>query len=991
MQRTVVQSARVRWFCRVAVVLLLLPTTASAQTASGSSFTGAVKDADGGALVGVTVEVESPALIERVRVATTGDRGQYRITDLGPGTYSVTFTLPGFRVVRHEGIQLTANFAATVNAELAIGTIAETVTVTGEGPVVDIHNVTQQRTLSREALDLLPANKNAVGYANLTAAAVMPPNSMDVAGNTGELSVRLSIHGTHQSDQKQLFDGMRFNSMLNTGTSRNFYPNHASVEEVVVETGSGGSGEFSSGGVQLNVVPKDGGNRFSGTFLANYTGDRFQDDNLSSELVDRGVVLNSSIEDIYDLNGALGGPLKRDRLWFYSAIRRWGNTTRGANLFENADLSAWLYSPNLAQPASAVEWYNSANARLTWQAAKAHKISFFWDHQHSCLCNSVSGSNALFSGNNALEATNGIEYTPVDLVQSRWLNPASDRLLFTAGVSYFNVRARYTALPEIDPTTAISVLDQTRGFRYRAPVSTRNTRQRQSNQQFSVSYFTGNHSLKAGLYMLEGFVDSDIMPTGNGVSYGFLNNVPAQLTQTKRTVTHEVVNPELGLFVQDQWILDRLTLNVGLRFEYFRAYNGAVEQPAGPFNDAHIFGEVDCVPCWKDLTPRIAAAFDLLGNGKTVVKASLGRYVGAQATGLADANNPVNASVNATNRAWSDTNGNRVPDCDLRNPGLNGECGPMANANFGQLNIRTRYDPEVLTGWGSRDYNWQASATVEHELRPGTSVSAGYFRTWYGNFTVTDNLAVTPDDYQPYCFTAPADDRLEASGSQICGLYDIVTTKFGQVNNLVTFASNYGKQSEIYNGFDLNLNTRLPKGAFVTAGMSIGNSISAGSSSTASSKRCFVVDSPQELYQCDRPVPYRTQVKMSATYPLPWNFQASVVFQTLPGTPIDAIYAVPTASIAPSLGRPLAGGARTASVNLTQPYTQFEGRISQLDVRLLKSMRVRQLRVKGMVDLYNALNASPVLQLVNAFGPTWQRPSQILNARTVKFGVQMDF
>ena len=111
------------------------------------------------------------------------------------------------------------------------------------------------------------------------------------------------------------------------------------------------------------------------------------------------------------------------------------------------------------------------------------------------------------------------------------------------------------------------MLDQTRGFRYRAPVSTRNTRQRQSNQQFSVSYFAGSHSFKAGLYMLEGFVDSDIMPTGNGVSYGFLNNAPAQLTQTKRTVTHEVVNPELGLFIQDQWILNRLTVNDALLLE----------------------------------------------------------------------------------------------------------------------------------------------------------------------------------------------------------------------------------------------------------------------------------------------------------------------------------------------------------------------------------------------------------------------------------------
>ena len=230
------------------------------------------------------------------------------------------------------------------------------------------------------------------------------------------------------------------------------------------------------------------------------------------------------------------------------------------------------------------------------------------------------------------------------------------------------------------------------------------------------------------------------------------------------------------------------------------------------------------------------------------------------------------------------------------------------------------------------------------------------------------------------------------SGQQICGLYNITPTKFGLVNNLVTFASNYGIQEEVYNGIDVNLDARFGGGGFVSGGVNIGNSNSSGGMNTTSSaRRCFVVDSPQELYQCDVPIPYQVQLKLSGSYPLPLEFQVSAVFQTLPGAPLAASYAVPDTLIIPSLGRPLSGGARTATVSILDPFTQFENRINQLDLRLTKVFRFRQVRLRGMMDLYNALNASPVLQFVSTYGPNWQRPTEILGARTIKFGAQMDF
>jgi hypothetical protein len=282
---------------------------------------------------------------------------------------------------------------------------------------------------------------------------------------------------------------------------------------------------------------------------------------------------------------------------------------------------------------------------------------------------------------------------------------------------------------------------------------------------------------------------------------------------------------------------------------------------------------------------------------------------------------------------------------------------------------------------------------IEHELRPGLGLSAGYFRTWYGNFLVTDNLEVAPQDYDPYCLTAPVDPRLPGGGgNQICGLFDINAAKFGRVNNLVTFASKYGKQTEHYNGVDFNINARLPRGVLLGGGVNIGNAVSTGLAfTTSSTSRCFVVDSPQELYQCDQPVPYKARFKMFGIYPLPWDLLASANFQTVPGAPLAATYNAPTAAIAPSLGRNLSGSVRTTPVELIRPFSQFDDRINQLDVRLTKVFRVGRFKIEGNFDIYNALNASPVLQSNLIYGPTWLAPQDILDARLLKFGVELEF
>jgi hypothetical protein len=966
--------------------LVSLPATAAAQ--SGSAISGTQRDASGAVIPGVTVEAASPALIEKLRVAVTDEAGRYSLVNLRPGTYSVTFTLPGFSTVKRDGIEITASFTATVNVEMRVGTLEETITVTGEASTVDVQNVTQQRVMTRDVIDAIPA-----GTKSVVALGVLIPgmttNSQDVGG-TQYGSAAMAIHGSRLFEQALLYDGMYYNNGAGRGGSFVAVSvNDATVREISLETGSL-SAESELGGVRGNVIPKDGGNTFEGFLAGAFTNHKLQSRNLSEDLQAQGLTSVDRVNYIYDFNPAAGGPIREDKLWFYGAYRQWETNQYMAGLYYNKSTVPWIREDDLTRPAYEGDEDYNGSFRLTWQATPRNKVSV--QHQEARQIRDHFYTQSATNRTQSPEAVINYYADPSRLTQVGWNAPWTNRVLFEAGWAYaakdFQFRLQ---IPDGVTVDDVPWRDLGTGFSWGNLSQTYGHNDtHQWNARFVTSYVTGSHAAKVGVTFQHAWVWTTQDVANNAVTLQLRNGVPTQLTQFATPLEfYETTKANIGLFAQDQWRLSRFTLNLGVRFDYLNSY--VPEQFVGPgplVPDRSIsFDKVENVPNWKNVSPRVGVSWDLFGNGRTAVKANVGRYLeGPNLTTFTRRANPAAAIVTQATRTWNDSfypvgdprRGNFSPDCNLLLSGANGECGAANPSNFGTTNPTVRYADDALT---DRGFNWEASAAIQHEIMPRVSVNAGYFRREYGNFLATDNLNIGPADHSPYCATAPVDSRLpDGGGYEVCGLYD--PNRIVAQNNVVTLSNNYGDQTEIYNGVDFSVALRLPAGAVLQGGTSTGR---------VTTNNCFVVDSPQQLLNCDITPPFLTQVKVLGVYPWPWwGIQTSATVQSLPGPEITAARSYTSAEVIGSLGRPLTAG--TATVPLIKPGTTYGERLNQVDFRLSKVFRfTSDAKLLANVDLYNMFNASPTLALNTTYGSAWLRPLQILQGRLLKFSAQLDF
>jgi hypothetical protein len=973
----------------VLVSFILLPSIAHAQ----ASITGLVKDTSGAVLPGVTVEAASPVLIEKARSVVTDDTGQYRIVDLRPGLYTLTFSLPGFNSVQRQGIELTGSFVATVNAELRVGALTETITVTGESPIVDVQSSTQQRSITADTIAAIPTGRSLVNLTILIPGMVAfsPRGLSDVGGTDNLQNTFVSIHGGRPEDQRTLIDGISIRNLLGTGNSTNFTPDIGSSQEVAVDYAAT-TAEQITGGVRVNYIPREGGNRFSGSLFATGANSSFQGDNYSDELKNQGLTTPNELKQTYDVNPTFGGPIAQDAIWFYGAARFQNNQNYVAGIFANQNAgnpNAWTYVPDENERGVFNIIQKSANGRLTWQATPRNKLSVFFEKQWREW---DDGRQAV-----SPEAFVRYRFPTNQMMVAGWTSPVTNRLLLEVRGSYHGevwmniggdelLQNNRQMIPVTEQGGAIPGLS----YRSLSGIYARQAAPQIMQAQTAVSYVTGAHAFKVGFDYLGGEHTNGNTATDSALQYRFNNGVPNLITQFATPYERVWQITELGFHVQDKWTVGRLTANVGLRFDYYTQTFPAAQLGPGTLvpNRNISFPETSFYD-FTDLSPRLGASYDLFGDGRTALKVTVNRYVNGL---LPTDGHPVTNLASQVTRSWNDSDRDYVPDCNILNPLQNGECGTISDLTFGSTRPSTTYDSAILNGWNTRPANWEFSGSVQHQLVPRVGLNVGYFRRTYTNFTVTDNRATTAADYTPFGFTAPVDSRLpDGGGYPVSGYYNLNPNRVGQVDNLVTAANDFGSQIEHWNGVDASVNVRLLS-VRLQGGMSTGRT---------STDNCDVaVQLPEilgtlSINQCQVDTKFLTQVKFLAVYTIPRiDVSAAGTVQSSAGVPITAAYVATNALVQPSLGRPLSGGAANTTVAIIDPGTEYGERINQLDLRFSKLFRISTARTSVNFDIYNALNANPVTILNRNYsgdGTGWLQPQGILPARLFKFSVQFDF
>jgi hypothetical protein len=1016
---------------RLAALVLTWSVIAPAA-ADAQAIVGTVRDVSGAVLPGVTVEASSPALIEKARSVVSSGTGQYAIEDLRPGTYTVTFALPGFSMVKREGIELTTNFVATVNGDMKVGGVSETVTVTGETPIVDVASSRTQTTLSGQTVAEIPSSRLYSALTQLVPALNVQGN--DVGGAQGNVFSVFQIHGGRRNEGQVQIDGM---SIGYQGMGVSSYVAEVGNAQEVNFTLAGGLGEAVTGGPQMNIIGKQGGNTFAGSFFINGTGNALQGTNLTDDLKARGLKSPQSLQKAWDINPSFGGPIIRDRLWFFGTYRYQINLQNVASMWENlnaGDPTKWTYLPAdgnggrpLQQAVDDGRWKNES-LRLTWQPTPRNKINGWMDVQHICLHCTDGGSSSGLTFTGLIASREGLprnENHPNMMSQISWTSPVTSRLLLEANAQlgpYFWWGSRMrnpwdaTMIPVQDDAGLIP------GINYRSANWSGHSGFT-NIVQGSVSHVTGSHTAKFGARY---HANDSKFPTNfyndAQLKYNFRNGVPYQFTmyldQAPDPGQHQGF---VALYAQDRWTINRLTLQGGLRFEHLADHYP--RQQLGPnrfLPTALVFPEQDGPLKQKELMPRFGIAYDVFGNGRTATKFFLGRYVTTTNTVEAWLNySPAGAGHVATsqNRSWSDLNGNFVPDCNLLDPkaqsptttGSADTCG-AGNPFFGKPVFPLTIDPATTDGWNTREYSWDLTAGVTQQVGPRVSVELDYVRRSWGNLQITVNRALTPADFDPFVYTVPQDSRLPNGGGYSLTYYDIKPGKFNQFDNLRTFSDSVGGAFNHFNGVDFSVNARMRR-LTVQGGFSTGNNVEDECGVAAQHPDIYISSfgwggsfvslAQRPQVHCHRESGWQTNVKGLATYNVPKaDVLISATFHSVPypGANFPSVTSQSlggVALIAPqtqtNLGRPLSSGNPFEFVNIVTPGTKYGDRLTAFDLRFGKNLRFGRTRTLVALDIFNVANSNAPDVYQQNYGAAYLNPLSITQARLMKISAQLDF
>ena len=1034
--------------------ILLIPTLAFAQ----ATITGTIKDTSGGFLPGVTVEASSPALTE-VRSVVTDGTGQYRIVDLRPGTYALKFSLPGFSNVARPGIEVSGSGTFTIAAEMKVGGLQETITVTGETPVVDVQTVRRETVLGQAVIQSMPGARTVGNLLNATPGLTVDGNGI----NPTPTMTFFSARGGQANEGRMTVNGLTVAAAFNGGGVSSYILDTVNSDEVSV-TVSGGMGESDTGGPTMNLVPRAGGNRFAGSAFYNFANEKMRSNNLNDVLSAPSPGPNlrevPGIINAYDSSFSYGGPIKRDRLWFYGSIRGLNTQTAVEGIVANGNagnLARWDWVQDASLPARQTQGRRMYIGRATAQVTQKHRINFSHEYQTRCEgaplrreseggCH-TRGSNWIASAGatTSPEAATAYIDFPYWLTQATWTAPITSKILLDAGysrLSYDHAGGPGQLPPDgifnIGVTEASTATNAATGlpFAPRAGYTYRALSQYAANWsnpnhwRASASYVTGSHSMKVGYQGSLLINETTRKRNSTLLSYAFNQGNPTSFTVAIPEWQTADTTKVTAFFVQDTWTRGRMTLQGALRYDRASSWSpagGNGTKAVSAVNAAPIqFDRLMSVDAYHDITPRFGVAYDVFGNGKTALKFNMGHYLDAATNDSAyTRNNPANRVLSTVTRGWTDTDGDKVVDCNLLNFGLQSpattgsadNCVALTgnNLNFGNTSTGlVQVNPDTLHGWGVRENDWQWGVTVQQEVMPRISVEVGYARRWFKGVTITDNLNRNPSQYDSWVLTAPSDPRLPGGGGYPIRIYQATDAALAVAAlNRITFVTDFGpEQTNYWHGVDFTLNARTRWGMTFSGGTSTGRSV------TDNCESSVKIDSPDPR-NCHNAFPFQTTLRGLASYTIPKiDVLVSGTVRSQPEVALGANLNLPnsptSAACLPNpaacvtlqglLGRLPSGTSATGTTTVALTDTDhrlFSGaRRTQIDMRFAKIIRLGSTRADIGVDLANLLNTNYALGWDNTYqytigntgqGGTWNNPTSIFAPRFVRLNFTVNF
>ena len=927
---------RIRTAVLIAVsALVVLGAEAGAQTL-GSSILGVVKDQSGGVLPGVTVEISSPALIGGAQSVVTNDAGRYRVVDLRPGTYTITCTLPGFQTVRVADVVLRASFTATINVDMATAGVEETITVSGASPVVDVRTNVSERSIDQTLLEEVPTSRGIFAVAALVPG--MTTNIPDVGGSETHQLTRLSVHGSEDRDVSFNSDGLDITGNNGNGGIGVTYYNQALQEEVSVQS-KALPAEIGGGGIYMNMVSKDGGNEFKGSLFLSYTGDSLQSTNVSEAQRALGMRDPARVDSLLDFNPTFGGPLIRDRLWFMGSYRYWRNNRMEAN----------TYNPDGTQALDRQLLVNYSG-KISAQINESNRLGFLidWNKKYR---EERRDRTALYQFISPEASKWQRQGGPIGNV--RWTSTLRDDFLLEAGFSFNRISWFTWAQPSVDPLTLPRVDIPLSLLEGRAEVELdRDIPQNRTFSAFSTWFpkWKGSHTVRFGVQYNNAPYFNRNKTGGLDLTARYRNGIPDSVTVWNTPVENRIRIEDLGLFIQDSWtIKDRFTINAGTRFERYVGSIDPQNAEAGVFAPARSFDKISNVPNWNTIVPRLAVVYDLTGQGRTAFKANASQYMQKQGASFMNQVNPLR--LNSEVRTWNDANGDRIPQLT--------EIG----AGRGELDrgASVRLDPEL-----TRPYQWEYTATLEHQLSSRIGVTVSYFRRKYYDVYQAVNQAPTDADYVPVTITSPLDGQPFTIYNQTAGCV-------GRFDNVV---KNFDGLGSRYNGFEVSFDRRFADNFALFGGYTLGSHEECTSAST----------NPNDgINSCGNHLFDSTHIaNFSGLYRLPGAFMVSGHYQYKTGQPLRRDFTV-TRALVPNLTQV------NQRVLLSAAGEVRKESLSLLDFRVAKRFTMGGVAFEPTLDLYNVLNENAALSEVETVGPALGRISRNVDGRTLRLGVRVQF